>query len=117
MSTIQSLKNFIRHGKQARVAPPPAEPTTNVSTTTIHAEQPRGHGKGLFGHKRQNSRDRAGNNEGAAAAAAAAATAAQGNGRGEKDESHAQGTTVRIHLSILTLTSPPLSRVRESAGL
>ncbi|EEQ86719.1 CAMK/CAMK1/CAMK1-RCK protein kinase [Blastomyces dermatitidis ER-3] len=37
MSTIQSLKNFIRHGKQARVATPHAEPTTNVST--IHAEQ------------------------------------------------------------------------------
>ncbi|KAG5289795.1 serine/threonine-protein kinase srk1 [Histoplasma ohiense] len=37
MSTIQSLKNFIRHGKQARVATPHAEPTTNVSA--IHAEQ------------------------------------------------------------------------------
>ncbi|PGG95574.1 CAMK/CAMK1/CAMK1-RCK protein kinase [Helicocarpus griseus UAMH5409] len=43
MSTIQNLKNFIRHGKQARVAPPHAEPTTNVSA--IHAEhqkQPQG---------------------------------------------------------------------------
>ncbi|OAX82250.1 hypothetical protein ACJ72_03398 [Emergomyces africanus] len=37
MSTIQSLKNFIRHGKQARVVTPHAEPTTNVSA--IHAEQ------------------------------------------------------------------------------
>ncbi|KAL2001758.1 hypothetical protein VTN02DRAFT_1312 [Thermoascus thermophilus] len=39
MSTIQNLKNFIRHGKQARLVPPHAEPTTNVST--IHAQQQR----------------------------------------------------------------------------
>lgn len=39
MSTIQSLKNFIRHGKQARLVPPHAEPTTNVST--IHAQHQR----------------------------------------------------------------------------
>lgn len=39
MSTIQNLKNFIRHGKQARVSTPHAEPTTNVST--IHAQQQR----------------------------------------------------------------------------
>ncbi|KAK2744621.1 hypothetical protein FQN57_004226 [Myotisia sp. PD_48] len=39
MSTIQNLKNFIRHGKQARVAPPHGEPTTNISP--IHAEQQR----------------------------------------------------------------------------
>lgn len=38
MSTIQNLKNFIRHGKQARGANPPvADPTTNVSP--IHAHQ------------------------------------------------------------------------------
>jgi serine/threonine-protein kinase RCK2 len=38
MSTIQNLKNFIRHGKQARVADPPRDhPTTNVSP--IHAQQ------------------------------------------------------------------------------
>ncbi|PGH04012.1 CAMK/CAMK1/CAMK1-RCK protein kinase [Polytolypa hystricis UAMH7299] len=44
MSTIQSLKNFIRHGKQARVATPHAEPTTDISA--VHAEhqrQPQGH--------------------------------------------------------------------------
>jgi hypothetical protein len=35
MSTIQNLKNFIRHGKQARAAN--AEPTTNVSP--VHAQQ------------------------------------------------------------------------------
>ncbi|KAI5281588.1 hypothetical protein KEM54_003152, partial [Ascosphaera aggregata] len=59
MSTIQNLKNFIRHGKQARIAPPPAEPTTNVSTTTIHAEQPRSHGKSLFSsHKPANNPSR-----------------------------------------------------------
>ncbi|KAL4808966.1 kinase-like domain-containing protein [Aspergillus unguis] len=41
MSTIQSLKNFIRHGKQARLVSPHAEATTNVST--VHAEkQPQG---------------------------------------------------------------------------
>lgn len=34
MSTIQNLKNFIRHGKQARA--PQAEPTTNVSN--VHAQ-------------------------------------------------------------------------------
>lgn len=39
MSTIQNLKNFIRHGKQARTSTPHAEPTTNVST--IHAQQQR----------------------------------------------------------------------------
>lgn len=39
MSTIQSLKNFIRHGKQARLVTPHAEPTTNVSP--IHAQQQR----------------------------------------------------------------------------
>ncbi|MBE7180746.1 MAG: hypothetical protein INR71_05985, partial [Terriglobus roseus] len=39
MSTIQNLKNFIRHGKQARVNN--AEPTTNVSP--VHAQQQRHH--------------------------------------------------------------------------
>ncbi|KAF2093771.1 Pkinase-domain-containing protein [Rhizodiscina lignyota] len=39
MSTIQNLKNFIRHGKQARIAN--AEPTTNVSP--VHAQQQRHH--------------------------------------------------------------------------
>ncbi|KIW09419.1 hypothetical protein, variant 1 [Verruconis gallopava] len=37
MTTIQNLKNFIRHGKQARVAN--AEPTTNISN--VHAQQQR----------------------------------------------------------------------------
>ncbi|KAL1958388.1 hypothetical protein VTO42DRAFT_4489 [Malbranchea cinnamomea] len=39
MSTIQSLKNLIRHGKQARVAAPHAEPTTDISA--VHAEHQR----------------------------------------------------------------------------
>lgn len=39
MSTIQNLKNFIRHGKQARASPPHADPTTNVSP--VHAQQQR----------------------------------------------------------------------------
>ncbi|KAK2775490.1 hypothetical protein FQN52_009371 [Onygenales sp. PD_12] len=43
MSTIQSLKNFIRHGKQARIATPHAEPTTNVSAIHAqHQKQPQG---------------------------------------------------------------------------
>jgi len=37
MSTIQNIKNFIRHGKQARLVTPHAQPTTDVSP--IHAEQ------------------------------------------------------------------------------
>ena len=38
MSTIQNLKNFIRHGKQARVAQPAhGEPATGVSN--VHAHQ------------------------------------------------------------------------------
>ncbi|QKX62883.1 uncharacterized protein TRUGW13939_10051 [Talaromyces rugulosus] len=44
MSTIQNLKNFIRHGKQARLVTPHAEPTTDV--TPVHAQQqrqPQGH--------------------------------------------------------------------------
>ncbi len=43
MSTIQNLKNFIRHGKQARVPNAPhGDPTTNVSP--VHAQQQRHHG-------------------------------------------------------------------------
>lgn len=42
MSTIQNLKNFIRHGKQARGANPPhADPTTNVSPVHAHHQQNR----------------------------------------------------------------------------
>lgn len=48
MSTIQNLKNFIRHGKQARdPKSPQAEPTTQVSN--VHAQQHRG----LGGHHAQ----------------------------------------------------------------
>lgn len=40
MSTIQNLKNFIRHGKQARTNQNPhADPTTSV--TPVHAQQQR----------------------------------------------------------------------------
>ena len=41
MSTIQNLKNFIRHGKQARAVNDAAfaEPTTNVSTVHAHPQQ------------------------------------------------------------------------------
>ena len=42
MSTIQNLKNFIRHGKQARDArSPPDQATTHVSN--VHAQQHRGY--------------------------------------------------------------------------
>ncbi|KAL9118057.1 MAG: hypothetical protein Q9187_005401 [Circinaria calcarea] len=40
MSTIQNLKNFIRHGKQARASNSPhGDPTTNISP--VHAQQQR----------------------------------------------------------------------------
>lgn len=40
MSTIQNLKNFIRHGKQARnVDQPRDQPTTNVSPVHAHNQQ------------------------------------------------------------------------------
>jgi serine/threonine-protein kinase RCK2 len=43
MSTIQNLKNFIRHGKQARAADHPRDqPTTNL--TPVHAQQQKHHG-------------------------------------------------------------------------
>ena len=42
MSTIQNLKNFIRHGKQARDGrSPPDQATTHVSN--VHAQQHRGY--------------------------------------------------------------------------
>ena len=49
MSTIQNLKNFIRHGKQARDArSPPDQATTHVSN--VHAQQHRGAaGEGKLG--------------------------------------------------------------------
>jgi hypothetical protein len=44
MSTIQNLKNFIRHGKQARAANAPhADPTTDVSPVHAHQQQARRH--------------------------------------------------------------------------
>jgi len=55
MSTIQNLKNFIRHGKQARAAEPPRDqPTTNVSP--IHAQQQKYHHvhtDPVIGHRQQ----------------------------------------------------------------
>ena len=39
MSTIQNLKNFIRHGKQARQANAHGDPTTNISP--VNAQQQR----------------------------------------------------------------------------
>jgi serine/threonine-protein kinase RCK2 len=48
MSTIQNLKNFIRHGKQARGAEPPRDqPTTNVSPVHAHQQQTRHHGQAI----------------------------------------------------------------------
>lgn len=44
MSTIQNLKNFIRHGKQARTANQPhGDPTTNVSPVHAQPQQQRYH--------------------------------------------------------------------------
>src|SRR5947207_1554974 len=46
MSTIQNLKNFIRHGKQARAVDPPRDhPTTNLSP--VHAQQQKHQGYGI----------------------------------------------------------------------
>jgi serine/threonine-protein kinase RCK2 len=46
MSTIQNLKNFIRHGKQARTAEPTRDqPTTNISPVHAHQQQQRNHGQ------------------------------------------------------------------------
>ena len=49
MTTIQNLKNFIRHGKQARAgqSPQQADPTTQVSN--VHAQQQR-HGNNYGGN-------------------------------------------------------------------
>jgi len=57
MSTIQNLKNFIRHGKQARASDPPRDqPTTNVSP--VHAQQQKfqhhGVSEPVVAHTRQN---------------------------------------------------------------
>lgn len=57
MSTIQNLKNFIRHGKQARTAEPPRDqPTTNISPVHAHQQQ-RQQGQALsdpnFAHQNQ----------------------------------------------------------------
>lgn len=40
MSTIQNIKNFIRHGKQARLVTPHSEPTTDVSTVHAASQPP-----------------------------------------------------------------------------
>ena len=59
MSTIQNLKNFIRHGKQARAADGPRDqPTTNVSP--VHASPQKyhqGHTEPLGVHPRQLQQD------------------------------------------------------------
>ncbi|KXS96801.1 hypothetical protein AC578_8314 [Pseudocercospora eumusae] len=44
MSTIQNLKNFIRHGKQARDARSPPQDHATTHLSNVHAQQHRGHG-------------------------------------------------------------------------
>ena len=45
MSTIQNLKNFIRHGKQARAVDPPRDhPTTNLSPVNAQQQKHQGYG-------------------------------------------------------------------------
>ena len=91
MSTIQNLKNFIRHGKQARVVDPP---TTNVSP--VHAQHQKHQGYGVsepnaaYQHQQQQQQHPAEklidgtysvgaiDNRNVAVQAAAAATQAQG---------------------------------------
>jgi serine/threonine-protein kinase RCK2 len=62
MTTIQNLKNFIRHGKQARAAEPPRDqPTTNISP--VHAHHQRHHREAHtdpnFGHQNQHYQQQA----------------------------------------------------------
>ena len=95
MSTIQNLKNFIRHGKQARAAEPPRDhPTTNVSP--IHAQQQKHHGFGVsepaLGQQQQQNYQHGGAGVGKSAAAVdnrhiaaqAGGVAAQAAGRHQK---------------------------------
>jgi serine/threonine-protein kinase RCK2 len=99
MSTIQNLKNFIRHGKQARAVDPPRDqPTTNVST--VHAQQqryqPHGISEPLIGQTRQQnyqglpqdySTGAVPNQNVAAKASGAAAQAAGKNQNAQNDQS------------------------------
>jgi hypothetical protein len=93
MSTIQNIKNFIRHGKQAKV--PNAEPTTTVSN--VHAQPALSEPNGADLHSRAHGATRDAysaaavdnRNVGAKAADAAAHAAGQNQkkGKGGKDES------------------------------
>jgi serine/threonine-protein kinase RCK2 len=96
MSTIQNLKNFIRHGKQARAADPPRDhPTTNVSP--IHAQK-HGVSEPAVGHYKQNQYQAAQPNAGEFTvgggadnrniAAQAGGAAAQAQGKGQKLDRH-----------------------------
>ena len=55
MAAIQNLKNILRHGKQARAAPPTSEATTNVSN--VHAEPQRYHHDHKYGISEPNVMD------------------------------------------------------------
>src|ERR1700729_2384435 len=89
MSTIQNLKNFIRHGKQARVVDPP---TTNISPVHVQHQKHQGYGvsepSAAYQHQQQQHPTEklidgthsvgAVDNRNVAAQAAAAAVQAQG---------------------------------------
>jgi len=82
MSTIQNLKNFIRHGKQARVVDPPRDqPTTNVSPVHVQQQkyQDRGIAEAAISERQQHQYPGAvAPQPGQYSAAAAVAQAAQG---------------------------------------
>jgi hypothetical protein len=113
MSTIQNLKNFIRHGKQARVVDPPRDlPTTNISP--VHAQHQKHQGYGVsepnaayehhlqLQHPAEQPMDgvysvgAVDNRNVAAQAAAVAATAAAAQAQGKQQKVQAGGREAEI---------------------
>jgi hypothetical protein len=100
MSTIQNLKNFIRHGKQARAVDPPRDlPTTNISPVHVQHQKHQGYGVSepnaayehhlQLQHPAEQAMDGAysvgaTDNRNVAAQAAAAAAVAQAQGKQQK---------------------------------
>src|SRR4051794_9068423 len=106
MSTIQNLKNFIRHGKQARVVEPPRDhPTTNISPVHVQHQKHQGYGvsepNAAYQHQQQHPAEQpmdgtysvgAIDNQNLAAQAGAAAAQAQG----KQQKVHAGGREAEI---------------------
>lgn len=121
MSTIQNLKNFIRHGKQARVVDQPRDqPTTNVSP--IYAQQQKYQGYAIsepaIGHQKQQQYQASppdystGAVENRHVAAQAGGAAAQAAGKNQK----LQGRDVDIQ-AIVTEEREKASKMPKYPGL